>query len=113
MSTILAEALDAAPEALTPGGATLDNIRDEILELYCADQRPWVIGYSGGKDSTAILRLVYEALASAPPARRTKPVFIVSSDTLVETPVVVNLIGETLATVQAAAAHAQLPITAA
>lgn len=87
--------------------------REEIQDLYRADPKPWVIGYSGGKDSTAVLRLVFEALRELPKAQRTKPVFVVSSDTLVETPVVVSLIGETLASVQQAATMAELPISVA
>ncbi len=87
--------------------------RPEIQELYRADSRPWVIGYSGGKDSTAILRLIFEALQDLPHSQRTKPIFVVSSDTLVETPIVISLIGETLAKVQQAAVAAQLPISVA
>lgn len=87
--------------------------RGEIQELYRADAKPWVIGYSGGKDSTAVLRLVFEALRDLPKAQRTKPVFVVSSDTLVETPVVISLIGETLASVQEAATMAEVPMSVA
>ncbi len=84
--------------------------RDDILKVYAADSRPWVIGYSGGKDSTVVARLVFEALASLPPSQRTKPVFIVSSDTLVETPLVVGVIKETLEKMRLAAAEMDLPI---
>lgn len=76
---------------------------NEIHTLYKADNRPWVIGYSGGKDSTAILQLVYLALLALPEAERQKPVFVVSSDTLVETPVVVGLIIGTLEKIQKSA----------
>lgn len=85
----------------------------EIQEIYRADAKPWVIGYSGGKDSTAVLRLIFEALRELPQAQRTKPVFVVSSDTLVETPIVISLIGETLGRVQEAAASSELPLTVA
>lgn len=87
--------------------------RSEIQDIYLADHRPWVIGYSGGKDSTAVVRLVFEALRGLPLEKRNKPVFVVSSDTLVETPVVVELIGETLARIQQGAVSAELPITVA
>jgi DNA sulfur modification protein DndC len=97
----------------TQGADGLDAVLEEIRSLYVADSRPWVVGYSGGKDSTAVLRLVYEALAALPSEKREKPVFVVCSDTLVETPVVVGLITETLARVQTAALEAGLPITAA
>lgn len=84
-------------------GHPIQHYIDEIHGLYKADSRPWVIGYSGGKDSTAILQLVYLALLQLPEAERQKPVFVVSSDTLVETPVVVGMITGTLAKIQASA----------
>jgi putative sulfurtransferase DndC len=87
--------------------------RADIQEIYLADERPWVIGFSGGKDSTAVARLVFEALADLPANQRKKPVFIVSSDTLVETPLVVNLIREALDKMREAAAALSLPIEAA
>jgi DNA sulfur modification protein DndC len=87
--------------------------RADIQEIYLADERPWVIGFSGGKDSTAVTRLVFEALAQIPTSQRKKPVFVVSSDTLVETPLVVNLIREALEKMREAAAKLGLPIEAA
>jgi len=84
-------------------GLPIQHYIDEIHTLYKADNRPWVIGYSGGKDSTAILQLVYLALLALPEAERQKPVFVVSSDTLVETPVVVGLIIGTLGKIQKSA----------
>ena len=70
----------------------LKDLVGEAQRLYLEDSRPWVIGYSGGKDSTAILQIIFLALLATPEERRHKPVFVVSSDTLVETPLVVNLV---------------------
>lgn len=98
---------------LVLGRRTIGELRDEVKTLYLADKRPWVIGYSGGKDSTAVLRLICESLMELPVADRSKSVFVVSSDTLVETPVVVNLILETLKNIQDFAAQQELPITVA
>ena len=81
----------------------------EIRSVYEADARPWVVGYSGGKDSTCALQLVWTALSELPPDRRKKPVYVISSDTLVETPVIVHYIDETLERIQAAAAAKGLP----
>jgi DNA sulfur modification protein DndC len=83
-------------------GQSLGDRYEEVLDVYFSDDRPWVIGYSGGKDSTAVLRLVYEAMmyGRRSDRRMTKPLFVVSSDTLVETPMVADLIGHTLARVQ-------------
>ena len=76
------------------------------------DQRPWVIGYSGGKDSTCALQLIWRAVAALPPNDRVKPIFVLSSDTMVETPVIVNYIDEALARINSAAEEQNLPITA-
>lgn len=87
------------------------HLLTEIQQLYQADHRPWVIGFSGGKDSTLILELVYFALLSLPIAHRHKPLFVVSSDTLVETPRIVDLIKNTLQQVEQAAHRDQIPLT--
>lgn len=42
----------------------------EIQELYCLDEIPWVVGYSGGKDSTATLQLIWNAIAALPVEKR-------------------------------------------
>ena len=46
--------------------STLKAIIDEIQALYVLDEIPWVIGYSGGKDSTAVLQLVWQAVRELP-----------------------------------------------
>ncbi|KUM79255.1 DNA phosphorothioation system sulfurtransferase DndC [Streptomyces curacoi] len=95
-------------------GRSLDEVTeqltDEIRELYTADQVPWVIGYSGGKDSTAVLQLVWLALASLPPQQRTKTVHVISTDTLVENPVVAAWVSTSLKTMADAARAQELPI---
>ena len=68
---------------------TLKDIYDEIRDVYLRYPQPWVIGYSGGKDSTAVVQLVWKALEKLPPEDRQKPVFVIASDTKVETPVIV------------------------
>jgi DNA sulfur modification protein DndC len=87
------------------------NRYSEIREVYLSDNRPWVIGYSGGKDSTCALQMVWNALAGLPPEKRRKSVYVISSDTLVETPVIVNYIDTTLSRIEVVAAKEGLPIT--
>lgn len=67
---------------------TLDELIEEIKYVYQSDNRPWVIGYSGGKDSTTVVELVYKMLQGLTPEERTKKVYIVSSDTLIENPLI-------------------------
>ena len=97
---------------LAMAGRPLLDLIGEIQALYREDQRPWVLGFSGGKDSTAVLQLVYTAVAALPPAERHKDIFVVSSDTLVETPVVVDLLGSTLSELNTAAARDAIPLEA-
>jgi DNA sulfur modification protein DndC len=40
---------------------TLEDIYKEIQETYISSGVPWVIGYSGGKDSTTVVQLVWYA----------------------------------------------------
>ena len=66
----------------------ISNKEEEIRQLYLSDHIPWVIGYSGGKDSTAVLQLVWNAISDLPVSKRTKAIHVISTDTLVENPVV-------------------------
>lgn len=88
---------------------TPDNIHREIQEVYLENARPWVIGYSGGKDSTTALQLVWYALAELPVEERKYPVYVISSDTLVETPVIVSYITNTLERIDAIAREQKMP----
>ena len=83
----------------------------EVTELYEADEIPWVIGYSGGKDSTAVLQLVWLALECLPDDKRTKPVYVISTDTLVENPIVSLWVAKSLQTMGDIAKGKGLPIT--
>src|SRR3989442_15984435 len=66
----------------------LKTIRREIREEYIQPHsRPWIVGFSGGKDSTLLAHLVLECLLAIPPDERKRRVFILSNDTLVESPV--------------------------
>lgn len=63
-----------------------------IQQQYLLDDMPWIIGYSGGKDSTTLLQLVLYALDKIPIEKRTKAVHILSNDTLVENPAIVKYV---------------------
>jgi DNA sulfur modification protein DndC len=88
----------------------VESIKEEIRELYLDDAVPWVIGYSGGKDSTAVLQLVWLALAELPVSERTKPVHVISTDTLVENPIVALWVNRSLDVMQLAAKEQEMPI---
>src|SRR5262245_12265463 len=91
---------------------SIADIYAEIREVYASSKMPWVIGYSGGKDSTATLQLVWYALAGLPLEQRHKPVYAIASDTLVETPIIVDYLNATLRRINEAAKAAGMPIEA-
>ena len=103
--------LDPTSEPETPGRSVAD-IEEEVRWLYGSDDRPWVIGYSGGKDSTCALQLIWSTLSGLPKKKRKKPVYVLSSDTLVETPVIVDYIDNTITNINAAAKAQSIPIEA-
>ncbi|RVU18490.1 DNA phosphorothioation system sulfurtransferase DndC [Methylobacterium oryzihabitans] len=105
---------DARPSGFKALGfkGTIERRLTEIADLYQADTIPWVVGYSGGKDSTATLQLVWLALSRLPEAARTKPVYVISTDTLVENPVVAVWVRRSLERLGEAAVAARLPIEA-
>ncbi len=90
----------------------IEALLEEIVELYLSDDIPWVIGYSGGKDSTAALQLVWHALEKIGPNRCGKPVFVISTDTLVENPIVSLWVSKSLDKMSAEAKRKGLPLTA-
>lgn len=91
---------------------TIDDIYQEIRDVYLRYPQPWVIGYSGGKDSTAVIQLVWKALESLPIEERTKDVFVIAADTGVETPLIVDYITDTLQGINAAARESEMPFKA-
>lgn len=65
-----------------------EDIIEEMTFVYKHDNRPWLIGYSGGKDSSLLVSLVIEVVTRLPEYERNKKIFIVTSDTGVENPIV-------------------------
>ncbi len=75
-------------ESVTITKDKINGLKETIKNLYMADDIPWVIGYSGGKDSTATLQLVWLSLMELPKDKLKKVVHIINTDTLVESPVI-------------------------
>jgi len=89
----------------------LKSTRLHLRRQYLADQRPWVVAYSGGKDSTLLLQLVYELLIELQQEGKTlKPVHVMSSDTLVEAPNVEEYLAKTLRILAQHAQNSALPL---
>lgn len=72
-------------------------IESEIEDQYLNDEnpRPWIVGFSGGKDSTMLLQVVWNTLNKIPEQFRTRKIYVVCNDTLVENPRIVKFIHET------------------
>lgn len=87
----------------------VERIKDLIKELYLSDQMPWIVGYSGGKDSTTCVQLIWMALSELPPEKRSKPIHVISTDTLVENPIVSQWVGESLKKMEQEAIKQKLP----
>jgi len=104
---------------LSPKGSILStnqhfvkDILEELRSAYLGDDRPWVVGFSGGKDSTILVEFVYMMLLSLQPEERRKKVFVLSSDTKVEMPFIAERIDRELILLHAATERDQLPIEA-
>ena len=97
------------PSGITISKNAIEGLMETVGNLYLADGIPWVIGYSGGKDSTATLQLVWMALQELPLEKRNKPVHVINTDTLVESPVVAKWARNSLKRMDAAAGREGLP----
>lgn len=91
--------------------ATIEALIEEIQTMYRADGIPWVVGYSGGKDSSAVLQLIWMALVALPKDDLSKPVYAISTDTLVENPIVATWVQNSLDKMGGAARAAGIPLT--
>lgn len=89
----------------------LRTIRGEIRAEYLSPHaKPWIIGFSGGKDSTLLTHLVVETLLSVAPDQRTRPVFLVCNDTLVESPVFHSFVDKMLARIEENVGALNVPV---
>ena len=75
---------------------TYEDIKSALRQLYLEDDRPWLVGFSGGKDSTMLASLIFETVLSFPIERRTKPISVLCTDTRVEIPAIVEMVEGTL-----------------
>lgn len=95
----------------------IENIIAELMDQYLEEDRynrPWIIGFSGGKDSTVLLTLVWLALQKLRGTdgdyKFKRSVYVVCNDTMVENPVIEEYVNTVLKTIQDAAREQNLPI---
>lgn len=87
-----------------------DATINDIKELYKKSKVPFVVGYSGGKDSTLTTQLVLQALVELDKLELTNKVYIISSNTLVETPPIIEQINSTHIAIDSFAKKHDLPV---
>jgi len=96
----------------------IENIINELVDQYTygdTSERPWIIGFSGGKDSTVLLTLVWRALEKIRkempyPFQLRRPVYVVCNDTMVENPIITEYVDDVLTKIEKAARSQDLPI---
>lgn len=90
----------------------LEAAKEVIKKIYLnkEDSRPWVIGYSGGKDSTALTQIVFSTIMELPENCRFRKIFIISSDTKIENPMIVSYIDNCMEKLKEASKKLNLPI---
>ena len=91
----------------------LRSVSETLAAEYAkSHSEPWIVAYSGGKDSTLLLQLVWETLSFLEPEKRRRRVYVVANDTLVESPLVIDHLKKSVSVIREAANRMDLPITA-
>lgn len=94
--------------------ARIERAKEKIKEIYLRDNLPWVIGYSGGKDSTCTTQIIVDSILDLSDSGKelTKKIYVISSDTMVETPMIIETIQDTISRINILAKRYKLPIEA-
>jgi DNA sulfur modification protein DndC len=92
-----------------------DRVVSGVRTEYLSEEQsyPWIVGFSGGKDSTLVVQAVLEALLAVAPSRRRRDVHIVSNDTQVESPLVLGHLHTVQEAIRDAAMKSSLPVDVA
>ena len=89
---------------------------EKIKKQYLSkkEEYPWLIGYSGGKDSSCTAQLTFRALIELKNEGHplTRKVYIFSSDTMIENPLVKEIIEENIKLINKKARELSLPVEA-
>jgi len=86
-----------------------------VKEEYLSEAQgsPWIVGFSGGKDSTLVAHAVFQALEEIPPFLRKREIHIVSNDTMVESPLVLAHLDRSTTEIREGAEALGLPMKVA
>lgn len=113
--SLLAQLSETDSQVGIDSGTLFKQVVSDIRDEYLSDKQsfPWIIGFSGGKDSTLVAHAVFAALLDISPSRLTRPVHVIANDTLVESPLVVAHLHQSLQEIRHAADTLDIPITVA
>lgn len=95
----------------------IKQLEEDILAQYLEEDnnRPWIIGFSGGKDSTMLLQLVWYTIKKRVPQEvrnlAGRPIHVVCNNTLVENPKILEFVKRTIKNIRLAAVRDGLNIT--
>lgn len=89
----------------------IEELKDQYMEAD-ANCRPWIIGFSGGKDSTVLLMLTWLAMQELREEGQSlhRRVYVVCNDTMVENPVIEEYVSTVLLKIDEAAREQQMPV---
>lgn len=95
--------------------AKITQIMEVLSKEYGnkSHKHPWIIAYSGGKDSTLLLDLVMRMLIKLPPEKWQREIHVVGNDTLVESPLVIEHLRKSMRKIEEAAKKHELPVKTA
>ena len=88
----------------------IEIIIKEIQSLYLSNSIPFVIGYSGGKDSSAVVQLIWNAISKLSIEERHKKIYVMTTDTQVENPLVSTWVKQSLVRMKNEAKMQQMPV---
>lgn len=86
----------------------IQSTLEELKTKFLASKRTWVVAFSGGKDSTCALQLVYEMLVSLQPHQR-RQTYAIASNTLVEAPHIDRFLKEVIHSINSHAKKNNIP----
>lgn len=89
------------------------SIKSEIKDQYLEDDgnKPWIVAFSGGKDSTILLQLVWEVITSLNQNERKRKLYVICNNTLVENPTILDYVEKVLVKIQKKSDELNLNIT--
>ena len=88
------------------------KIKTSLHQLYLEDERPWLVGFIGGKDSTKLASPIFDVVLEIPAEQRKKPISVLCTDKRVEISAVSEMIEGTLDRVRKCSHHHGLNIEA-